>query len=877
MPFWSRDKSKEPHEPVDGDAGDHSASDGMEPAPEVDAAANDPTASESSDGHPADSGSPQDPEADASAGEVPQADWSEPEEATSDHPSAGEPVGFDSEPEDGSDSGYWAATGSGDTDAGPDSADSESSGESRDAIEDHSQAPSMESDLDYADSSELPSTPEATPETVPEATGGSQIQDPGDAAQTWDGGADLAAGPAAGEGLPPSPGHAGELPASGSESEPATTHYAPVTDSSLGTNGDSVADQMEPASDAPSIEDLPVAPRAPGAPDDRIRELFRQRQAAANSSATPGATISATAEPVRNAQPESPRQTAQAGADVLPLEESKGRLPRFLRRRAKGEKSEAEGSVSASPRIGRKTKPVAPELLPWDPRGKAFRFKQLFKGRRVTISLDADAMRVVVSKGREIIAWGSVQVENPALVGDEPAEKPSERLKALLADLGAGRSRVITDLPLNATLTRHMQLPKMRRRYIEQVVLSELQETTPFALDEMDLTWQARNNGTDHDILAVATSRGTIDNHVRAMAEAGVRARAVFSKATALAHAAGVSDAIVANIGASKSEFVLISGWVPQAVYEERMVGGAGSTFKEKAEHIVRAVEEVASYAQGLDTTDAAHDLPVLLTGETPDDGPLAREIRQTLRREIIAMTPPLVYPEHFPPGEYAANVGLILAEEIWGRTRGKTTPYEAPALSLLPARHLPRPLPAKQAAVFIGMLLLGAVALQVSDRVDAVSAEQATLSDRLSELKRQERGQRLLSGTAQATESQIRAAAGLTQNLEAHLSNFNDELDVTLERLDLLTRTAIPPDVSVASFGDQGNGYGFGGSAPTVEAAIQYMKNLRESGLFGSAMLHQVTISDVSDVELGPDEELTTPIAFQASVKLPTGESEND
>ena len=868
MPFWSREESKEPQEPVAGDADDRSTSEGVEAAPEVDPTASDATASESS-------GFPRDPETDASAGEAPQPDWPEPEEGSSDHPLAGEPVGFDGEPPDGSDSRDWAATGSGATDAGPDTADSATSGESRDAFGDYPQAPSMQSDPGQADSSELPSASEATPETGWQATSGSQPQHPGDAAQSWDADSDPATGPDAGEGPPPTPSDAGELPASGSESEPATGPYAPVADSSPGTNGDSVAGQLGPASDASSTRDLPVAPRAPSAPDDRIRELFRQRQAAANSSATPVDPISATAEPERDAQPESPRQAAQPATDVPPPEESKGRMPKLRRRRAKREKSEAEGSVSASPRTGRKTKPVVPELLPWESRGAAFRFKQLFKGRRVTISLDSDATRVVVSKGREIIAWGSVQVENPAPVGDEPGEKPAERLKALLADLGAGRSRVITDLPLNAALTRHMQLPKMRGRYIEQVVLSELEETTPFALDEMDLTWQARNNGTDHDILAVASSRETINNHVRAMAEAGVRARVVFSKATALAHVAGVSDAIVANIGTSKAEVVLISGWVPQAVYEERHVGDVGLTHKEKAEHIVRAIEEVASYAQGLDTTDSAHDLPVLLTGEMPDDGPLAHEIRQALHRELITMAPPLIYPEHFPPGEYAANVGLILAEEVWRRTRGKTTAYEAPALNLLPARHLPRRLPARQAAVFAGMLLLGAVAFQVSDRVDAVSAEQATLSARLSQLQRQERSQRILAGAAQATESQIRAAAGLTGELETHLSTFNDKLETALERLDVLTRTAIPPGVSVSSFGQQGNGYGFGGSSPTVETAIQYMKNLRESGLFSEAMLHQVTISG-EEGALGPEGELLLLVSFQASVEVTNDEPED-
>ncbi len=53
MPFWSREESKEPQEPVAGDAGDQSTSDGMEAAPEVGPAASDATASESSDAEPA--------------------------------------------------------------------------------------------------------------------------------------------------------------------------------------------------------------------------------------------------------------------------------------------------------------------------------------------------------------------------------------------------------------------------------------------------------------------------------------------------------------------------------------------------------------------------------------------------------------------------------------------------------------------------------------------------------------------------------------------------------------------------------------------------------------------------------------------------------
>ena len=55
-------------------------------------------------------------------------------------------------------------------------------------------------------------------------------------------------------------------------------------------------------------------------------------------------------------------------------------------------------------------------------------------------------------------------------------------------------------------------------------------ETIPFSVEEMDLAWQARTNGTGPEVHAVAVSKEVIDDHVRLLTEAGIHPRAAYSK-----------------------------------------------------------------------------------------------------------------------------------------------------------------------------------------------------------------------------------------------------------------------------------------------------------------------------------------------------------
>ena len=340
---------------------------------------------------------------------------------------------------------------------------------------------------------------------------------------------------------------------------------------------------------------------------------------------------------------------------------------------------------------------------------------QIFSRRNVTLTLKDGVIRAVVFKGRKVVTWGTASLaDKPLAEADDPDAQEkgqNDHVRVFLRELGVGHGRVVTDLPLHTALTRHLPLPKIGRRYLEQVILSEVSETIPFSVEEMDLAWHVRSNDTGQEALTVAVSKEAIDDHVRLMKESGIRIKAIYSKAAALAHACALSDGIVAHLEPSRGEFVLVRQWVPRAVYQMKLPESDTSP-QQFAEEVSRAVEHVAGYHQHVGPGDGSRPLPVVLTGQLSSKSSLVEALQQALQRDVLPFEPPMEYPDHFHPSEYAANLGLALADQSRTKPRSSTSSHGVPSVNLLPERHLPRSLPVRPTAIFVALLLFGVVAL---------------------------------------------------------------------------------------------------------------------------------------------------------------------
>ncbi|MCH8826151.1 MAG: hypothetical protein IIB16_04265, partial [Chloroflexi bacterium] len=400
------------------------------------------------------------------------------------------------------------------------------------------------------------------------------------------------------------------------------------------------------------------------------------------------------------------------------------------------------------------TEDLAPDTFAENERGLA-RFKpirqiaeklnDIFKRRTMTITVENEVVRIVVFQDRDVVAWGVANPKQDPFRGLEMARMDAEyttRMKGLLNELQFRRLRVVADLPFYVPLMRHLQIPKIPKKYMDSVVVSEVLETVPFLDEEVDIPWQYRRNTEGSDVFAVAVPKKAVDEHVDILQQLNVHPHAAYSRSTGLAFAAGISNAIIVHLTKGQAAVILVLEGAAKTVNRVEL-GAAHLNDELQADLVTQAIEQVEVYYQPDRKSNAVANLPVLITGPLVDDSALADAIARRLPNEIMPFAPAITYPEHFVPHEYAVNIGLALSDMARSKVRNKLPTQRRPTVNLLSQRHLPKPWPVWPAATFVTLLMLGVMAVSLTSQVDAVELEAGTLDARLQNLERQERRMR--------------------------------------------------------------------------------------------------------------------------------------
>ena len=387
----------------------------------------------------------------------------------------------------------------------------------------------------------------------------------------------------------------------------------------------------------------------------------------------------------------------------------------------------------------------------------------------------------------------------------------------------------------------------MARRYVRQVVMSELEGTIPFTLTEVDVKWHLSKakRGEDSHVMAIAVQKEVVDAHVQGLKEAGKGPQTTYSQAAALAVATGVPDAMLVHLGVRQAAVVLVREGVPRVVHRLMTPEGDQSP-RELAEALGRAVEQMEGYDLTLETDAVSQRLPVVLTGEVPGDGTLERELELVLQRDVLPLSPPVERPEGFPSAEYATNIGLAVLGRakpaIWRRGFN----HQPATLNLLSERHLPAPIPFVPILTFLalGLLAVGAFYLtgQVSDLKDSVAEKESELKLAESALRIYNRNLKPIN-QAQKDATEART---LTLEMKSRLAALGEEFDTLgtwFEMIETITEKTLPDGVKVSDLTPlQGDKFRLAAGAPDLEHAIRYVANIRESGLFTNVDLLQVT-----------------------------------
>ena len=221
------------------------------------------------------------------------------------------------------------------------------------------------------------------------------------------------------------------------------------------------------------------------------------------------------------------------------------------------------------------------------------------------------------------------------------------------------------------------------------------------------------------------------------------------------------------------------------------------------------------------------------------------------LQRKILPFEPPLVYPEEFPAGEYAANLGLALADKAGVKAGGKVSAEKWSTVSLLPPRHMPRAFPAKAVGAFAVLLVFGLLAYQGTTQVSVVEAGLAPLESRLDQLKDKVRQNRLAEARVAAFEKRTEEVKQLVVDLEDRrfdLEGMEAKAEESMGRWEAVTRGGDLASVNLAGIGGDGDAMILVGSAPGYGNVMTYAAGLRDSGFFSQVKLVEIKSPGVDE-----------------------------
>lgn len=452
--------------------------------------------------------------------------------------------------------------------------------------------------------------------------------------------------------------------------------------------------------------------------------------------------------------------------------------------------------------------------------------------RQATLSIGPEAARLVVFEKGRVASWSSLEL-NPALDVGSP-EEAGQQIRSLIRSQGIKSCHIIVDLYHPSLLIRNLQLPRMAQRYIRPVIASELKETIPFALEEIELFWQASANGRGWKVLALGIPSDILERHVQVLRSAGLRAAAFYPRSLALIQAAREKDAVLVDLGLDRTDIILAVQGLPRLVYRSTIHMDDGDR-PEALAALSAEIGRVMEFGKSCDPKE--RDRVVIPIGPLASETLVAR-LAEACPWEVKPFQPQMECPSNFPAREYAANLGLAMAVQRRSGAGPALT-----SINVLPARYRPTPFPWKAAITFVLLLAIAAAAPYLIQRVETKTALVSSLSQRAASLQEQMSQERLRLQEVGKIQADIQAAQALTQKLESQLGGLAASRDALIQRLQAATGGAIPEGVALLSAAHATGNMSLHLQGRSYEEALQYTSLLRGSGLFQEVSLTEIQV----------------------------------
>jgi type IV pilus assembly protein PilM len=284
--------------------------------------------------------------------------------------------------------------------------------------------------------------------------------------------------------------------------------------------------------------------------------------------------------------------------------------------------------------------------------------------KRVTLSFDGHAIRMLVAQRDEVVAWEAVElapaqmahglIADPAAVG--------EALAGLLAGQRLSRQAVTVGLTGHRTLSRILSLPPVRPSLLDEAVRHKARQEMALPTQDTYLSWQSlgQENGALR-VYAFAVPRGLVDQLMLALRAAAVRPAALDLLPLAGARSAHRSEAIVVNLEEHGQGVVIVRRGIP-VILRSVPSPAAGEELPQRLERLAAEIGRTVQFHNDGHREDILGPESVIYaTGSLLESEANRSGLARLTPFPVQLPSPPLRLPEGFPLATYSANLGLAM------------------------------------------------------------------------------------------------------------------------------------------------------------------------------------------------------------------------
>ncbi len=288
----------------------------------------------------------------------------------------------------------------------------------------------------------------------------------------------------------------------------------------------------------------------------------------------------------------------------------------------------------------------------------------LFRRKRLTLSLEATELRLLVVRGQRIVHWDRLPLPGD-VVRNGQIVQPTAFGQAVVRQIEqakAPRRKAVVGLFGQRALIRTLSLPSVPARMLDEAVHREARRELPLPLDELYLSWQVigDRNASRLQVFTLGVPREAVDSYVIGLRSANVRPVAMDLKPLALVRAVNLPDVLIADVEAESKDVVLVRGFVPHIVRSVALPGEGQRALDERADHLAVEIQRILDF---YGSTQAAHHSPwspvICLTGALGAEAEMREQVGA--HWPLVEPEPPLSLPESLPLLPYLTNIGLAL------------------------------------------------------------------------------------------------------------------------------------------------------------------------------------------------------------------------